>query len=95
MISAATLNRLIPPLPPGGRIKTAIGLAAGLTDPTAGLGAAGGYAALSNCTSLGGTLTVFALPQQGANRTVNRLGAWNISTRRDVQRRPSIKNRRR
>src|SRR3954462_11363 len=40
-----------------------IGLAAGLTDPTAGLGAVGGYAALRNYTSLGGTLTVFALPQ--------------------------------
>ena len=38
-----------------------IGLAAGLTDPHAGLGAVGGYAALSNYTSLGGTLTVFAL----------------------------------
>ncbi|MET3843479.1 lanthanide-dependent methanol dehydrogenase XoxF5 [Bradyrhizobium sp. OAE829] len=40
-----------------------IGLAAGLTDPTAGLGAVGGYAALSNYTALGGSLTVFALPQ--------------------------------
>jgi len=39
-----------------------IGLAAGLTDPHAGLGAVGGYAALSNYTSLGGALTVFALP---------------------------------
>jgi len=39
-----------------------IGLAAGLTDPTAGLGAVGGYAALSNYTALGGSLTVFALP---------------------------------
>ena len=39
-----------------------IGLAAGLTDPHAGLGAVGGYAALSNYTALGGTLTVFALP---------------------------------
>ncbi|WP_296714639.1 lanthanide-dependent methanol dehydrogenase XoxF5 [Rhodoblastus sp.] len=39
-----------------------IGLAAGLTDPHAGLGAVGGYAALSDYTSLGGTLTVFALP---------------------------------
>jgi PQQ-dependent dehydrogenase (methanol/ethanol family) len=39
-----------------------IGLAAGLTDPTAGLGAVGGYAALSNYTTLGGALTVFALP---------------------------------
>ncbi|MCS0504249.1 methanol/ethanol family PQQ-dependent dehydrogenase [Ancylobacter sp. GSK1Z-4-2] len=39
-----------------------IGLAAGLTDPNAGLGAVGGYAALSNYTNLGGQLTVFALP---------------------------------
>ncbi|WFU43386.1 methanol/ethanol family PQQ-dependent dehydrogenase [Bradyrhizobium sp. CB82] len=39
-----------------------IGLAAGLTDPTAGLGAVGGYAALGNYTALGGTLTVFSLP---------------------------------
>jgi glucose dehydrogenase len=41
-----------------------IGLAAGLTKPTEGLGAVGGYAALSNYTALGGTLTVFALPNQ-------------------------------
>jgi len=40
-----------------------IGLAAGLTDPHAGLGAVGGYATLSNYTSLGGQLTVFALPE--------------------------------
>jgi PQQ-dependent dehydrogenase (methanol/ethanol family) len=40
-----------------------IGLAAGLTDPTAGLGAVGGYAALNNYTALGGQLTVFTLPQ--------------------------------
>ena len=40
-----------------------IGLAAGLTKPHDGLGAVGGYAALSNYTALGGTLTVFALPQ--------------------------------
>lgn len=39
-----------------------IGLAAGLTDPTAGLGAVGGYAGLRNYTALGGSLTVFALP---------------------------------
>ena len=39
-----------------------IGLAAGLTKPNEGLGAVGGYAALSNYTALGGTLTVFALP---------------------------------
>lgn len=31
---------------------------------TAGLGAVGGYAALANYTTLGGTLTVFALPTQ-------------------------------
>ena len=39
-----------------------IGLAAGLTKPQDGLGAVGGYAALSNYTALGGQLTVFALP---------------------------------
>jgi alcohol dehydrogenase (cytochrome c) len=39
-----------------------IGLAAGLTDPHAGLGAVGGYAGLNDYTSLGGVLTVFALP---------------------------------
>jgi len=38
-----------------------IGLAAGLTDPQAGLGAVGGYAALHNYTRLGGQLTVFAV----------------------------------
>ncbi len=40
-----------------------IGLAAGLTDPHAGLGAVGGYAGLSDYTALGGQLTVFTLPQ--------------------------------
>jgi lanthanide-dependent methanol dehydrogenase len=39
-----------------------IGLAAGLTEPQAGLGAVGGYAGLRDYTSLGGQLTVFALP---------------------------------
>ncbi len=39
-----------------------IGLAAGLTNPNEGLGAVGGYAALSDYTALGGTLTVFSLP---------------------------------
>jgi lanthanide-dependent methanol dehydrogenase len=39
-----------------------IGLAAGLNNPTDGLGAVGGYAALKNYTALGGQLTVFALP---------------------------------
>jgi len=39
-----------------------IGLAAGLTNPTDGLGAVGGYAALRDYTALGGVLTVFTLP---------------------------------
>ncbi len=39
-----------------------IGLAAGLTEDTAGLGAVGAYKALNNYTSLGGVLTVFSLP---------------------------------
>lgn len=39
-----------------------IGLAAGLTEPTAGLGAVGGYAGLSAYTALGGSLTVWTLP---------------------------------
>ena len=38
-----------------------IGLAAGLTDPNAGLGAVGGYASLNDYTALGGQLTVFEL----------------------------------
>ena len=53
-----------------------IGLAAGLTNPTEGLGAVGGYAALSKYTSLGGTMTVFALPAHGVSlqrETVNTL----------------------
>jgi PQQ-dependent dehydrogenase (methanol/ethanol family) len=41
-----------------------IGLAAGLSKGTDGLGAVGGYAALSNYTALGGQLTVFALPNE-------------------------------
>ncbi|WP_136682981.1 methanol/ethanol family PQQ-dependent dehydrogenase [Falsirhodobacter xinxiangensis] len=39
-----------------------IGLAAGLTNANDGLGAVGGYAALSDYTALGGSLTVFAIP---------------------------------
>jgi alcohol dehydrogenase (cytochrome c) len=38
-----------------------IGMAAGLTEDTAGLGAVGAYKALSNYTQLGGVLTIFAL----------------------------------
>jgi glucose dehydrogenase len=41
-----------------------IGLAAGLTEPADGLGAVGGYAGLSKYTTLGGQLTVFALPDR-------------------------------
>lgn len=39
-----------------------IGMAAGLTEPTAGLGAVGAYASLADYTQLGGQLTVFELP---------------------------------
>lgn len=39
-----------------------IGMAAGLTESTEGLGAVGGYRDLSNYTQLGGVLTVFTLP---------------------------------
>ena len=39
-----------------------IGMAAGLTDPTAGLGAVGGYKDLAKYTTLGGSLFVFVLP---------------------------------
>lgn len=40
-----------------------IGLAAGLTESTAGLGAVGAYKALSSYTQLGGVLTVLKLPK--------------------------------
>jgi lanthanide-dependent methanol dehydrogenase len=40
----------------------ALGLAAGLTDPNAGLGTVGAFSDLSKYTNLGGTLTVFELP---------------------------------
>jgi len=39
-----------------------IGMAAGLTEPNAGLGAVGAYASLSDYSQLGGQLTVFELP---------------------------------
>ena len=39
-----------------------IGMAAGLKESTAGLGAVGGYRDLARFTNLGGTLFVFALP---------------------------------
>ena len=40
-----------------------IGMAAGLEKDTDGLGAVGGYKELRDYTELGGSLTVFALPQ--------------------------------
>jgi PQQ-dependent dehydrogenase (methanol/ethanol family) len=43
-----------------------IGMAAGLTESTEGLGAVGGYRDLSNYTQLGGVLTVFTLPESAA-----------------------------
>jgi PQQ-dependent dehydrogenase (methanol/ethanol family) len=39
-----------------------IGLAAGLTNPTDGLGAVGNYAGLRDYTALGGTLSIYSLP---------------------------------
>jgi glucose dehydrogenase len=39
-----------------------IGMAAGLEKDTDGLGAVGGYRELNQYTELGGSLTVFALP---------------------------------
>jgi PQQ-dependent dehydrogenase (methanol/ethanol family) len=41
-----------------------IGMAAGLTEPTAGLGAVGAYKDLARWTTMGGVLFVFALPDQ-------------------------------
>jgi PQQ-dependent dehydrogenase (methanol/ethanol family) len=43
-----------------------LGMAAGLTEATAGLGAVGGYKDLAKYTTLGGSLFVFALPNEGA-----------------------------
>ena len=43
-------------------VSPGIGLAAGLTTPTDGLGAVGGYASLPSSTALGGSLTVWSLP---------------------------------
>ena len=42
-----------------------IGMAAGLTESTAGLGAVGGYKDLAKYTTLGGALFVFSLPDSG------------------------------
>jgi len=43
-----------------------IGMAAGLTESTAGLGAVGGYKDLAKYTTLGGSLFVFSLPDGGS-----------------------------
>jgi lanthanide-dependent methanol dehydrogenase len=48
-----------------------IGMAAGLQEPTAGLGAVGGYKDLAKYTTLGGSLFVFALPEE-QHRVANR-----------------------
>ena len=44
----------------------ALGLAAGLTDPNAGLGTVGAFSDLAKYTNLGGTLTVFELGGESA-----------------------------
>jgi PQQ-dependent dehydrogenase (methanol/ethanol family) len=46
-----------------------IGMAAGLTESTAGLGAVGGYKDLARYTTLGGNLFVFSLPDNLAHAT--------------------------
>jgi PQQ-dependent dehydrogenase (methanol/ethanol family) len=51
-----------------------IGMAAGLTEPTAGLGAVGGYKDLARFTTLGGTLFVFSLPDGAAGGTATGAG---------------------
>ena len=47
----------------------ALGLAAGLKEPTAGLGVVGAFADLAKYTNLGGTLTVFELPSTSTAST--------------------------
>jgi PQQ-dependent dehydrogenase (methanol/ethanol family) len=55
-----------------------IGMAAGLNEPTAGLGAVGGYKDLAKYTTLGGTLFVFALPSaEHADSTAALTGTRN------------------
>ena len=49
-----------------------IGMAAGLTESTEGLGAVGGYKELAKYTTLGGSLFIFALPGGDANRSAQR-----------------------
>ena len=49
-----------------------IGMAAGLTESTEGLGAVGGYKDLAKYTTLGGSLFVFALPGGSAAQAAAR-----------------------
>jgi PQQ-dependent dehydrogenase (methanol/ethanol family) len=49
----------------------ALGMAAGLTEPTDGLGTVGGYKDLARYTRLGGSLFVFALPGGDATATLS------------------------
>ena len=48
-----------------------IGMAAGLTEGTAGLGAVGGYKDLARYTNLGGSLFVFALPDSSTHTALH------------------------
>ena len=46
-----------------------IGMAAGLTESTEGLGAVGGYKDLAKYTTLGGSLFIFGLPDSTSSAT--------------------------
>jgi lanthanide-dependent methanol dehydrogenase len=54
-----------------------IGMAAGLTESTAGLGAVGGYKDLARYTTLGGSLFVFALPDGVAREASKALSPFS------------------
>ena len=54
-----------------------IGMAAGLSEGTAGLGAVGGYKDLARYTNLGGSLFVFALPDSSTHTTMHGEGQGN------------------
>jgi lanthanide-dependent methanol dehydrogenase len=65
-----------------------IALTASLTDPSAGLGAVGGYASLANYTTLGGSLTVFALPVDTVGPIANDVKAFQpvyFATNREIK----------
>ena len=61
-----------------------IGLAAGLTNPNEGLGAVGGYAALSDFTELGGQLTVFELPGDAPGAATTQAATSQPATTADI-----------